>query len=131
MSKPPFVRLLKMGLQTLLGLKRQGFFIPYRYADQLDEMGTLAPYEPLLKMFEAKKEGHAAFISRIDGYAEYLEKIGATSPPGPRWGQDWFPRLDGAAACSDILLDRLWRDLHDYQAPRSRLYVYYHSSHWL
>jgi predicted O-methyltransferase YrrM len=98
MSKPPFVRLLKMGLQTLLGLKRQGFFIPYRYADQLDEMGTLAPYEPLLKMFEAKKEGHAAFISRIDGYAEYLEKIGATSPPGPRWGQDWFPRLDGAAA---------------------------------
>jgi predicted O-methyltransferase YrrM len=98
MSKPPFGRLLKMGLQTLLGLKRQGFFIPYRYADQLNEMGRLAPYEPLLKMFEVKREAQAAFISRIDDYADDLEKIGANSPPGPRWGQDWFPRLDGAAA---------------------------------
>jgi|GEM_PF-2664236 hypothetical protein len=40
MSKPPFARILKMGLQTLLGLKRQGFFIPYRYANQLKSAGT-------------------------------------------------------------------------------------------
>jgi hypothetical protein len=43
-----------MGLQTLLGLKRQGFFIPYRYADQLSEPGTLDTYPPLLTMFVAQ-----------------------------------------------------------------------------
>ena len=98
MSKPPFGRLLKMGLQTLLGFKRQGFFIPYRYADQLNEMGKLAPYEPIRKMFDAKKEEHLNFIESINKYSLELEKIGANSPPGPRWGQDWFPRLDGSAA---------------------------------
>ncbi len=98
MSKPPFGRLLKMGLQTLLGLKRQGYFIPYRYADQLEEMGTLAPYAPILQMFDAKKKSHIQFIETINKYATDLENIGQNSPPGPRWGQDWFPRLDGAAA---------------------------------
>ncbi len=54
MSKPPYGRLLKMGLQTLLGLKHQRFFILYRYADQLSEPGTLDTYPPLLTMFMAQ-----------------------------------------------------------------------------
>ena len=54
MSKPPYGRLLKMGLQTLLGLKHQRFFILYRYADQLSEPGTLDTYPPLLTMFVAQ-----------------------------------------------------------------------------
>ena len=98
MSKPPFGRLLKMGLQTLLGLKRQGFFIPYRYADQLKEMGSLASYKPIERMFDAAREAHIQFIENINKYAQILESIGENSPPGPRWQQDWFPRLDGAAA---------------------------------
>jgi len=98
MSKPPFSRLIKMGLQTLFGLKRQGFFIPYRYADQLEEMGTLAPYAPIERMFEDKKEAHSIFILNINKYAQDLKNIGKNTPQGPRWGQDWFPRLDGAAA---------------------------------
>tara|TARA_B100000315_G_scaffold258176_1_gene309403 strand:- start:13613 stop:14461 length:849 start_codon:yes stop_codon:yes gene_type:complete len=97
MSKPPYGRLLKMGLQTLLGLKRQGFFIPYRYADQLSEPGTLATYQPLLERFDARKDAQIAFIQNINKYSQELENIGENSPPGPRWGQDWFPRLDGAA----------------------------------
>src|SRR4051812_6335364 len=34
----------------------------------------------------------------IEDLAEQLQAIGADSPPAPRWNQDWFPRLDAAAA---------------------------------
>ena len=34
----------------------------------------------------------------IESYAAELEAIGAEPPPAPRWNQDWFPRLDAAAA---------------------------------
>jgi Methyltransferase domain len=34
----------------------------------------------------------------IESYAAELEAIGAELPPAPRWNQDWFPRLDAAAA---------------------------------
>ena len=34
----------------------------------------------------------------IEQYAAELEAIGSAPPPAPRWNQDWFPRLDAAAA---------------------------------
>jgi hypothetical protein len=34
----------------------------------------------------------------IETYAAELEAIGSAPPPAPRWNQDWFPRLDAAAA---------------------------------
>jgi hypothetical protein len=34
----------------------------------------------------------------IEKYAAELEAIGSLPPPAPRWNQDWFPRLDAAAA---------------------------------
>jgi predicted O-methyltransferase YrrM len=34
----------------------------------------------------------------IEKYAAELEAIGSAPPPAPRWNQDWFPRLDAAAA---------------------------------
>ena len=34
----------------------------------------------------------------IEDLAAPLEAIGADAPPAPRWNQDWFPRLDAAAA---------------------------------
>ena len=34
----------------------------------------------------------------MSSYAADLESIGAALPPSPRWDQDWFPRLDAAAA---------------------------------
>ena len=37
MAKP--WRRLRLGLQTVLGLKRQGFFIPYRYATSVAPPG--------------------------------------------------------------------------------------------
>ena len=34
----------------------------------------------------------------IEDFAAALEAIGPDRPPQPRWNQDWFPRLDAAAA---------------------------------
>ena len=40
----------------------------------------------------------ASVLSWIEEYAADLEAIGSAPPPAPRWNQDWFPRLDAAAA---------------------------------
>jgi predicted O-methyltransferase YrrM len=40
----------------------------------------------------------AAHLEAINGLAAALEAIGGDPPPAPRWNQDWFPRLDAAAA---------------------------------
>jgi len=37
-------------------------------------------------------------LAAIEAYARELEAIGKEPPPAPRWNQDWFPRLDAAAA---------------------------------
>jgi len=37
-------------------------------------------------------------LSSIESYSVELEAIGKDAPPAPRWNQDWFPRLDAAAA---------------------------------
>ncbi|HEX5767401.1 MAG TPA: class I SAM-dependent methyltransferase, partial [Burkholderiales bacterium] len=38
----------------------------------------------------------------IESYAAELEAIGSQPPPAPRWNQDWFPRLDAAAAYAAV-----------------------------
>ena len=40
----------------------------------------------------------ASLLRWIEQYAAELQSIGAEPPPAPRWDQDWFPRLDAAAA---------------------------------
>ena len=40
----------------------------------------------------------ASLLSWIEKYSAELEAIGGAAPPAPRWDQDWFPRLDAAAA---------------------------------
>lgn len=37
-------------------------------------------------------------LQAIEHFAAELERIGGDPPPAPRWDQDWFPRLDAAAA---------------------------------
>lgn len=40
-----------------------------------------------------------SFVISIESYAAELDAIGKDAPPpAPRWNQDWFPRLDAAAA---------------------------------
>ena len=42
----------------------------------------------------------------IEDLAQHLDAIGADSPPAPRWNQDWFPRLDAAAAYAIVRMTR-------------------------
>jgi hypothetical protein len=37
-------------------------------------------------------------LKLIESFSVALEAIGSDPPPAPRWNQDWFPRLDAAAA---------------------------------
>jgi predicted O-methyltransferase YrrM len=92
-------RRLLFGLQTLLGLKRRGFFIPYRYADGLPEAGSLPAYGALERRFAEAEPEMAARLSSLERYKDDLSAIGENAaPPEPRWGQSWFPGLDAAMA---------------------------------
>lgn len=99
------IRKLLMGLETVLGLRRRGFFIPYRYAHTMPGAGEISPYPAALAALEARRAAFGNVIDLIDKYADDLEAIGVgggggggQSAPQPKWTQDWFPRLDAAAA---------------------------------
>lgn len=91
-------RRLAFGLLTLSGLKPRGFFIPYRYADQVPSRPDRRPYSALEPLFAAAEPAFAALLERINAHGVALRAIGDGKPPEPRWRQDWFPRLDAAAA---------------------------------
>ena len=81
------------GLQTVLGLARRGFFIPYARADSVVSPEPLGWVEAC---FEAALPTFLAAMDDIDDLAPALNAIGGEPPPEPRWDQDWFPRLDAA-----------------------------------
>ncbi len=91
-------RRLKLGLSTLLGPKKRGFFIPYRYADQVPAHAERMSYGALEALFAAAEPTFTALIDAAAPFADDLHRIGGTPPPEPRWNQDWFPRLDALAA---------------------------------
>jgi len=74
-----------------------GFFIPYRYADQVDS--TIFHLGSMYSI-AAGNADYAALLAACDAYADALLAIPAepTVPGAPRWRQDWFPTLDAAAA---------------------------------
>jgi predicted O-methyltransferase YrrM len=45
-------------------------------------------------------------LAEIEALAGDLERIGSEPPPHPRWTQDWFPRLDAAAAYAMVRATR-------------------------
>lgn len=90
-------RVLTMALSTVFGLRKRGFFIPYRYADQIPPRLERPPYAALEAVFTDAAPRFAALLKSMDSYAQRLHAIGAAQPPEPRWNQDWFPRLDAAA----------------------------------
>lgn len=98
MSPRGIVRRLALGLPTLFGLARRGWFIPYRYAAALPGPGSLPAYEALAARLAAAEPAMIDLLEAIDGLAQDLQAIGAAPPPAPRWGQSWFPPLDAAAA---------------------------------
>lgn len=83
-----------MGLATLLAGQPQGFFTPYRYAAQVRPPGA---YPAVEEAFRAAEPDFAKVLDLIDAHGPRLAGFDGP-PPEPRWGQTWFPRLDGAAA---------------------------------
>jgi predicted O-methyltransferase YrrM len=73
---------------------RKGYFIPYRYAD---EVAAPVEYPALAPFFEAAEPAMREQVERLARHRETLAGF-AGAPPAPRWDQDWFPRLDGAMA---------------------------------
>ena len=66
-----FWRRLRFGLATLLGVKRLGFFIPYRYARER----RAADYPALRPLFEAAQPRFSAVLERIESHADDLRAI--------------------------------------------------------
>ena len=91
-------RRLRMGLTTVLGLGRQGFFIPYRHADAMPRAGFRARFPAIEARFRAAAPSFLTWLDAIDALAADLSAIGEAAAPAPRWGQMWFPRLDAAMA---------------------------------
>ncbi len=91
-------RRLAMGLSTVLGWRKQGYFIPYRYAESTPSGEGSDVYPAVSDLFEAARPVFSGWLDRIEANAAALEAIGQEKPPQPRWRQDWFPRLDAAMA---------------------------------
>ncbi len=91
------LRRLRFGLATVLGLKQRGFFIPYRYADQVPRRRERRSYTALESLFSAAEPDFLALLKSMDALSDAFPAIGNDPPPEPRWNQDWFPRLDAAA----------------------------------
>ena len=86
-------RRARFGLATLFGPKPLGFFIPYRYAASVRPVG----YPALQPLFEAAEPAFLDVLAAVEAVAPDLAAIAAGQGPA-RFDQDWFPRLDAAAA---------------------------------
>jgi hypothetical protein len=106
MALRPTLRRLALGLATLSGLRRRGWFIPYRYADSLPEAGTLPPYAAIARLFADCAPAFDEMLAACTAYEAALTAIARREPPasiawpGPpaRFDQAWFPTLDAAVA---------------------------------
>lgn len=98
-------RLLSMGLSTVLGVKAKGFFIPYRYAQDLRRTCQRRDYSAFTHYFEQTEDRFLTLLEAIDGYGDALRDISGP-PPAPRFDQDWFPTLDAAAAYAVVRQNR-------------------------
>lgn len=97
-------RRLRMGLATLLG-RPQGYFIPYRHAD---EPNPRPPYAAIEAVFRRAEPTFRGWLAAIDQLADALLAIGLDAarspPPAPRWRQGWFAGLDAAMAYALVRL---------------------------
>ncbi len=97
-------RRLRLGIATMTGWRRAGWFIPYRYADTLPAAGASPTYAAVERILDARRDAFTTVLDRIDAIADALRAIaggtaaGAWSGPRPRFDQAWFPTLDACAA---------------------------------
>jgi hypothetical protein len=99
-----FWRRLRLGLPTILGLQRRGWFIPYRYAATLPAAGNSPPYAAIETLFATRHASFDSVLDLIDDAAPALDTIARKdlpadwAGPAPRFDQAWFPTLDACAA---------------------------------
>lgn len=91
-------RRLILGIPTVLGIAQRGFFIPYRHAGDLPRRSDRVSYQAFSAILDGYRSAFVRWLDVIEGYAGELESLGNRPPPAPRWTQQWFPRLDAAAA---------------------------------
>jgi len=90
------VRRLALGLATLVGVPR-GWFIPARYAGIRPPSPSGGHYPVATRLLGDAEAQFRTVLGWIDRYGDALLAFDGPAPE-PRWTQDWFPRLDGAAA---------------------------------
>ena len=78
------IRLLKMALSTVLGIKPQGFFIPYRYADVVPGPDQRHTYSELEGFFEQAIACFEEIITSAITFRIDLENVSPDAPPEPR-----------------------------------------------
>ncbi|ACL58525.1 class I SAM-dependent methyltransferase [Methylobacterium nodulans] len=101
------LRRAQLALAALAGLPAGGFFIPYRHAASARPGG----YPALDPLFRAAEPAFRSRLAGIEALAPELGRIAAGGPglAGPvpaRFTQDWFPRLDAAAAYALVRQER-------------------------
>jgi predicted O-methyltransferase YrrM len=90
-------RRFALGLPTILGVAKRGFFIPYRYAETVPPAGGSDLYPAVAKLFSDYADIFAEALAVLADYDEDYRRILADHTQGaPRFDQDWFPRLDAA-----------------------------------
>src|SRR5690606_7339978 len=100
------MRRLRMGLKTVLGFRKEGFFIPYRYAASLPDAVSRRPYPAIEEMMAANEARFAAMLGSLAAFATDFAAIGTAPPPEPRFEQDWFPRLDAMVAYAMVRMKK-------------------------
>lgn len=88
-------------MRTLVGRRPGGFFIPYRHAPAVVPVG----YASLEPLFAAASPEMLRWLDGIEELSDALRGL-TGPPPRPRWAQDWFPRLDGAALYAFVRLGK-------------------------
>lgn len=91
-------RRLRLGIPTLLGFRPRGFFIPYRYAADLPPRDRANAYPEIGEILDRSRPAFSWLLREIERHSVALSALRGAPKGTPRWDQDWFPRLDGAAA---------------------------------
>jgi len=86
-------RHLSMGLETVLGLRKRGFFLPYRYAGSVEAPKGYPALEPL---FQGASSAFMSLLGEIEALGPAIDTL-ITDERGCRLDQAWFPRLDALA----------------------------------
>jgi Methyltransferase domain len=91
-------RVWRFAASTVLGGARRGYFIPYRYAEDLPQPHAIATYDPIENKFADRLPAFCQLLDTAETYRDDLMRIGTAPAPAPRFDQDWFPTLDAVAA---------------------------------